>query len=166
MELKAFDMVTDYRNKAIAVLRLQKVNGLAQKLQQANSSISKATKTNDELTAQREHVTSGAYSPSYDDMNRFDSPSAAQAAVVEKIDKQLEANNKALEAANKSKAEVEDEIRAWAKGGEGHRFSREVITALADELIKQDGNNLKLEEVQVSGDAASQEEFVPQDLQS
>lgn len=166
MEIKAFEIVKSYRDKAIAVLRLQKVNELVEELQALNGRISTRDKATAELNAKRTEVAAGSFSPSLEDVRRFGSAAEAKDETLKQMDATLEENGKAAERDAKAKEELETKIRAAATGGEGYKFNRETITKLAAELIKQDGVNLSLEDVASVGDESSAEEFVPAELNS
>lgn len=160
MTSKAFEMIVEYRNKAIAVLRLQKVNGITQRLQVANSEL-KSTKSDLESVNKKiADVNSGEFSPSYADMNSFNNADEARAAVVKSLTETAEGLTKEVEAQTKSVADIEADIVKASKGEKPYRFSRDEITELANKLILQDGNTLKLDDVSVVDEAGS-DEFAP-----
>lgn len=155
---KAFEIVTDYRNKAIAVLRLQKVNGLTQTLQELKSDLkgmqSDLGSTNQKIA----EVNSGEFAPSFHDLERYGSADEARKAVLKDLGERAESLTKYLEGAQKRVADTEMEISKAIKGEKPYRFSRDAITALADELIKQDGNAFELDEIAVIDESGSEEE--------
>lgn len=156
---KAFEMAVEFRNKAIAVLRLQKVNGLTQSLQEANSSLKGSQASLDEANKKIADVNSGEFVPSYSDMRQFSSADDAKAAVLADLAKTVESLTKSVADSTASVADIEAKIIAATKGDKPYKFSRDTVTEMASKLIEQSGSTLDLSVVQTVDDAASSEEF-------
>jgi len=156
---KAFEMAVEFRNKAIAVLRLQKVNGLTQELQEATSNLKSSQSNLDEVNKKIADVNSGEYSPSYADVHTYGSADEAKAAVLKDLGASVERLTKSVSDQTAKVAEVEGKITAATKGEKPYKFSRDAITEMANSLIEQSGNSLDLALISAVDDTAADEEF-------
>lgn len=156
---KAYELVDGFRNKAIAVLRLMKVNALVEELQIANSDLKTLTKEKDENTKKLEDVARGEFSPSYNDMDSYNSPEEAREAVTKRLNDRNESLDKEIESANKRITEIEDKIVKAGKGEKPYRLSRSTITSTANKLIEQSFSDLNLADLEIASEPSGDEEF-------
>lgn len=144
---KTLEVVNSFRDKAIAILRLTKVNTLAEDLQVANASVKSITGSLEETNKKIAEVSSGEFSPSYQDMQTYANAEEARTAVLADLNKNVESLTKQLEEAKKSVTDLTVKINDVASGKKP--FSRETITSLSNEMIKSSASLPTLEEIAV-----------------
>lgn len=154
---KALEVVLAFRDKAIAILRLTKVNALAEDLQITKSRVKELTASLADTNKKIAEVSSGEFSPSYDDMQTYKTADEARNAVLERLNKSVEELNKGIVDSTKSVTDLTAKINDVSSGKKA--FARETITSLTNELIKRDGTALSLEELGAVDESGNEDNF-------
>lgn len=141
-------LVKSFRDKARAVLRLQAINLVVDRIQGVQSALKKVQDMQALNNKRLEDIDSGNYALDIQNaQNTRKSPEEIRADVIASIT----ANNASLakqeEDLKKELENLETEITNTANGSKGYAFSRNEITSLSNKLIREASNELSLSDI-------------------
>jgi len=153
---KALEIVTDFRNKAIVVLRLSKINTLTEDLQVFKSNLKSTTTELENVNKHITEVSSGEFSPSYADMEQYGTAEEARNSVLKQLNTVVEALTKQLEKDTKIVVDTTTKINEVASGKVP--FSRDTITNITANIILTQAMSLPtLEEIAVVDEGTNED---------
>lgn len=138
------NMVNQYRNKAIIMFRLNETNRLIERLQEAKSNLKKIVETIARTNAGIERVTDDAWSPSLSQAKAGETVEELKAQALKNLKEAKDELEKSAIQAQEEVSKIESEIEKLANGS--RKFSREQISAAAEELIQRDALNFNFPE--------------------
>lgn len=149
--MKMIEIVNSFRDRAISILRLQKINGFTEQLQYAKAKLKELQTELAETIQKLSDVENGAYQPSLSDVKLYHSAEEAKTVVV----KSLTATKDNLERYIKNAEEDINTIEQKANDVEEgkHPFDRSTITELANQLIREHSQDFSEETSEVTDDA-------------
>jgi hypothetical protein len=148
MNDKVKALVKRFRDQARAILRLQAVNALVERLQDVSG---KLTNRKAKITANDSKladIAAGKYA--IDISNAQDSkqsPDEIKASVITSLEKDNADLAKEVEALTKQAADLETEITSTATGAKGFAVSKSEVTRLSNELMREDNASFDLTDV-------------------